>query len=242
MDKLQQITDWLKTIDTSNQTVECQGDGDDCPKHQNCGVCRWEYLLKLLKNNGMCVMEKAPRGGWQHISIEHEYSKNQYILAQSRSDARFSIDRKYRYALWRIWDKAKPIIAFIGLNPSTADEIENDPTVRRCVNYAKREGGGGLVMLNIFAYRSTDPKVLKSGEIEPIGELNDYYIKKYSGMCEKIIAAWGTHGAIDNRGGNVIDMFPNSSLLCFGLTKNGQPKHPLYMRADQELKSIDSFT
>lgn len=148
--------------------------------------------------------------------------------------AKFSDDRKYRYALWRIWDK-RPPIAFIGLNPSTADEINNDPTVRRCINFVKRENAGGLIMLNIFAIRSTSPKILKDMGIEPIGDLNDYHLNHYCAMAERVVIAWGNHGKIGNRGHRVIDMLKTYNLWCFGYTNEGQPKHPLYIHANAEL-------
>jgi len=87
------------------------------------------------------------------------------------SGATFSTDRVYRYALWRVWDAALPSFVVIGLNPSTADETENDPTIRRCIGFAKREGCGGLVMLNLFAVRATDPRVMMAHP-EPIGPDN----------------------------------------------------------------------
>ena len=78
-----------------------------------------------------------------------------------RTDAVFSDCRKYRYALWRVWDESKPVAVFIGLNPSTADEVNDDPTVKRCVNFAQEWGYGGLCMANLFAFMATDPEVLK---------------------------------------------------------------------------------
>jgi hypothetical protein len=88
------------------------------------------------------------------------------------SDAVFSEDRFYRYLLRRIWDSDKPMIAFIGLNPSTADEINNDPTITRCITRAHDSGYGGIYMLNLFAFRATDPKVMKAFP-RPIGPEND---------------------------------------------------------------------
>ena len=92
------------------------------------------------------------------------------------SDAKFSKDRIYRYALWRIWDDTLPKLLFIGLNPSTADEINDDPTMRRCIRFSKDLGYGGFIMGNIFAYRSTDPKKLKTIN-NPIGKRNNFWLK-----------------------------------------------------------------
>ena len=93
------------------------------------------------------------------------------------SDAFFSKDRIYRYALWRIWDYDLPKVLFIGLNPSTADEFKNDPTIRRCMRYSYDWGYGGYIMGNIFGYRSTDPRNLKKVK-DPIGLDNDFWLKK----------------------------------------------------------------
>ena len=87
--------------------------------------------------------------------------------------AKFSLDRVYRYRLWRFWDKRKGIVLFIGLNPSTADEKVNDPTIRRCIGYAMDWGYGGMLMGNIFAYRNTYPETLKICGVDPIGIEND---------------------------------------------------------------------
>ena len=82
--------------------------------------------------------------------------------------ARFSESRTHRYALWRIWEKGAPMVMFVGLNPSTADETQDDPTIRRCIDFAKRWGYGGLYMLNIFAFRATNPKDMKAAA-DPVG-------------------------------------------------------------------------
>ena len=105
------------------------------------------------------------------------------------SDAFFSKDRLYRYALWRIWDNELPKVLFIGLNPSTADEVKDDPTIRRCIRYALDWGYGGYLMGNIFAYRSTDPKQLKIID-NPIGIDNNYWLKKLHTEATLTIGAW----------------------------------------------------
>ncbi|HEC24975.1 MAG TPA: DUF1643 domain-containing protein, partial [bacterium] len=93
--------------------------------------------------------------------------------------ANLSECRKYRYALWRTWDELKPCAMFIGLNPSTADETEDDPTIKRCINYSKDWGYGGLCMVNLFAFRATSPSDMRAS-IEPIGSDNDEWIQKLS--------------------------------------------------------------
>ena len=141
--------------------------------------------------------------------------------------AEFSECRRYRYSLWRGWNKDLPLVAVIGLNPSTADEIDDDPTIRRCIAYAKREGFGGLVMLNLFARRSTDPKQLRK-VADPVGIDNDKVLKEYHALAERTIAAWGVHGGMSYRDMEVIRLLARiGPLYCLGRTKGGYPKHPL---------------
>lgn len=141
----------------------------------------------------------------------------------------FSSCRTYRYALWRWWDHSRPYAMFIGLNPSTADEINNDPTVSRCIGYARRWGYGGLCMTNIFAYRATDPAVMKAHPA-PVGEENDRYLADLAARAGVVVAAWGTHGVHMGRGDQVRRMLP--ALHCLKVTQGGFPNHPLYLRKD----------
>jgi hypothetical protein len=143
--------------------------------------------------------------------------------------ATWSPDRKHRYTLWRTWDTKKPYVMFIGLNPSTADEVSDDNTVRRCINYAKDWGYGALCMTNIFAYRATDPKVMKAQE-DPVGEENDKSLIECAKDAGVIIAAWGTHGSYLGRNDEVIRLL--GKLYCLKKTKDGHPGHPLYLKKD----------
>ena len=148
--------------------------------------------------------------------------------------AQFSDCRTYRYALWRTWEPGNGHVMFIGLNPSTADETEDDPTIRRCIGFAKDLGYGGLDVLNLFAFRATNPKELMKAE-NPIGDKNNHFLQMYFDPTGFNIACWGTRGAYKDRGRKVIDMLGEDGLHCFGLTKNGQPKHPLYLSKKTEL-------
>ena len=147
--------------------------------------------------------------------------------------AQFSDCRKYRYVLWRIWDEHKDCVVFIGLNPSTANEIEDDPTIRRCIGYAKDWGFGGLYMLNLFAFRATNPKELKRASF-PIGFTNNRNLIIYSDL-RLTVACWGTQGTFMNRDKGVIELLGREKLSCLGITKEGHPKHPLYLRRDAKL-------
>lgn len=140
-----------------------------------------------------------------------------------------STGRKYRYVLWRNWDTGSGNVMFVGLNPSTADETEDDPTIRRCIGYARDWGFGGIYMLNLFAYRATKPKILNGVEY-PIGPMNDKFLEKYHKLARLSIACWGNHGAYHNRGRDVIEKLGAENLSCLGVTQEGQPRHPLYLK------------
>lgn len=151
--------------------------------------------------------------------------------------AQFSNCRKYRYALWRTWKPGNGHVLFIGLNPSTADEKKDDPTIRRCIGFAKDWGFGGINMLNIFAFRATNPKELMKAK-EPIGEINNYYLSMYCDPIGLNVACWGTWGFYLNRGREVLDLLGIDCFHCFGLTKNIQPRHPLYIKKGTDLMEI----
>ncbi len=142
-----------------------------------------------------------------------------------KTGACFSKCRKYRYSLWRIWDESKPPALIIGLNPSTADERKNDPTIRRCINFSREWGFGGLYMVNLFAFRATKPSDLRKAK-EPIGPDNDLQIKTLAKSAGIVLAAWGNDGAYQGRSKEMTDMLPN--LKCLKINRSGEPAHPLY--------------
>lgn len=142
--------------------------------------------------------------------------------------ATFSDDRTYRYRLWRIWSEIEPAVAFCMLNPSTADETKEDPTIRRCIGFAKSWGYGGVVIVNLFALRSTDPKALYSHP-DPVGPDNDGHISSVRETVPEMIAAWGAHGKFMGRGGAVFRTVPMKTLAW---TSDGQPRHPLYLKGN----------
>lgn len=137
--------------------------------------------------------------------------------------------RRYRYDLWRRWSSG-PYAMFIGLNPSTADEQQNDPTIRRCIGFAKAWGYGALCMTNLFAFRATDPRDMKAAEFPIGGHENDLALRSLAESAGVVIAAWGVHGTHLDRAADVVKLIPN--LQCLGLTKDGHPRHPLYLNAD----------
>lgn len=146
--------------------------------------------------------------------------------------AEFSLGRKYRYSLWRIWDNSSPLVLFILLNPSTADEIKLDPTLRRCRSFAKQWGYGGMLVGNIFALRSTDPKALYTAA-DPVGTENDAWLQKMILQAKLTVAGWGVHGSLLSRGTAVLKMIPEP--YVFGMNRDGSPKHPLYLPLNAKL-------
>lgn len=134
---------------------------------------------------------------------------------------------EYRYTLLRIWDSSKPRIVFIGLNPSVADEQQDDNTVRKCINIARRDGYGSMIMLNAYAYRSTDPKALETQQ-NVVGTHNDHHIAQACKGVDKIVVAWGNH-ATDDRHLTLLKVLDGHQLYCFAKNNNGKPKHPLYV-------------
>lgn len=149
--------------------------------------------------------------------------------AAMEKGAHFSKSRVYRYALWRIWDRDKPAVMFVGLNPSTADENVDDPTIKRCISFARDWGYGSLYMLNLFAFRATKPKDMKKA-VDKVGWDNDAALKKYASKCDEIVAAWGVNGSLEERNRFVCDkVLFDFQLMCLVKTKDGHPKHPLYV-------------
>ena len=140
--------------------------------------------------------------------------------------AYFSPCRKYRYTLERIWNQKKDYVCFVCLNPSTADENYDDPTIRRCIRFVDSWGFGGLIMVNLFAFRATKPKDMFAAK-EPIGPWNDTYIEGVSSCAAFTIMAWGNNGNYLNRDKEVEPLLSRSKHII--LTKAGHPGHPLFL-------------
>lgn len=133
----------------------------------------------------------------------------------------------------RIWDPAVPPTVFLMLNPSTADALEDDATIRRLAGpngFARRMGAGGLVVVNLFALCSTDPRVLRHHP-DPVGPLNDVFIRRATSSAKTVVAAWGAAGVEHGRGARVTEtlLARGMQLQCLGTTSTGQPRHPLYL-------------
>lgn len=149
-------------------------------------------------------------------------------------DALMSRDGRYRYRLGRHWDSSRPDCLFIMLNPSTADAEKNDRTITRCVAFAKSWGYGGFYVANLFAYRGHKPSEMKRAE-DPVGSKNRLHVedlaKKVSRSGGVCVAAWGRHGRHNNQDRIVLAWLKKLGIQLhfLALTKDGCPKHPLYL-------------
>lgn len=155
----------------------------------------------------------------QHISLDG-----------MRSEAFYSDCERYRYALGRIWDPGRPSWLFIGCNPSTATEVQNDPTIERMQRRARNAGAGSLAVVNCYAWRSTDPDDLMK-VADPSGPQNDHVIVANAIHSEVIVCGWGNHRAIRDRSQKVLEILRDLGLapMALKLNKDGSPAHPLYL-------------
>lgn len=146
-------------------------------------------------------------------------------LFDNNSGAEFSKCGKYRYKLWRIWDESLPKAMCIGLNPSTANATRPDPTIINLVKMLKKIGYGGFYMMNLFAIISSKPEILLNHP-DPMGE-NESKLKEVAALCDDVIFCWGNFKQAEQRIKEVLPNYPNAK--CFGVTKSGNPFHPLAM-------------
>jgi hypothetical protein len=146
-----------------------------------------------------------------------------------------SPDLLYRYELTRTWEIRLPILNWIMLNPSTADALKDDPTIRRCIAFSHSWRYGGIRVYNLFAFRATQPRELK-GWVDPVGPENDSYLSKLTGE-DAIVAAWGSHGsAFPDRVYRVCSILKGKKVFVLGRTKGNQPSHPLMLASATPLK------
>ncbi len=148
----------------------------------------------------------------------------------------FSPDRRHRYSLVHRWNPllGDRLILWIGLNPSTADEAQLDPTLTRIAAFSQREGFDGFWMANLFALRTPYPKEMMAAR-DPVGPDNDTSLLAAADRCERLVAAWGVSGAYQARADAVVRLFAGRPLWCLGTTQGGHPRHPLYVAGRQPL-------
>jgi hypothetical protein len=193
----------------------------------------------VYNTDGVCDNVRINKGNSDaacHSMNNKDVLKIIRVLARPAcsSGAEFSPCRTWRYHLWREWDASKKRCAFIMLNPSTADETKNDPTVERCQRRAKAMGYGRLDVGNIFALRSTDPKALYD-HYDPVGPANDAWLLRIAEAADLLVLGWGNHGKLgetpvsSGRGARVIDMLRGYRPHTLRITSAGEPGHPLYV-------------
>jgi len=153
------------------------------------------------------------------------------MIATSEAGARFSRCRRWRTLLWRRWDAGRPVANFLMLNPSTADEVQLDPSCTRARVYAERWGFGALIVTNLFAWRATDPGEMKVAP-DPVGKGNDAAILAAAREAALLVCAWGNHGAHLERSRRVVSLLRSAAIGLHVLKMNGggEPAHPLYLR------------
>ena len=155
--------------------------------------------------------------------------ERRHVKGDAASLAVYSDCERYRYRLERVW-AAGPRVVFVMLNPSTATEVQNDPTVERCERRARTLGFGGFAVANIFAFRATDPRVMRAAA-DPVGPQNDAALLDMTRAADLVVCAWGTHGAHLGRGVAVEALLRRTGAALFhlGMTQAGAPVHPLYI-------------
>lgn len=145
-----------------------------------------------------------------------------------RGHAVFDPTRRYRYLLRRTWGSG-PRVAFVMLNPNTADAVNDDPSIRRCVGFARRWGFRSADVVNLFAYRTRDPRELARAA-DPVGPENDRYVRQAVARAELVVCAWGATTLARGRAAAFRDALAGRPAQCLGRTKAGAPRHPLYLR------------
>ena len=151
------------------------------------------------------------------------------LVMNMETGAIFDTARTHRYLLWRCWNPDAPSITFIMLNPSRANETDNDPTIRRCVHFAQRWGYGSLNVVNLFAFITPDPRILKQAA-DPVGAECDRHLLDAAHQADRIVIAWGNLGRFHHRDRAVLELLASyNPIYCLGQNQAGQPCHPLYL-------------
>lgn len=173
------------------------------------------------------------------IDLEAHVEQKQDLAGGIAAAVFDSKAREYRYLLTRIWDPTVKPMVFVMLNPSTADALEDDATIRRLAGrngFARREGAGGLVVVNLFALCSKNPKRLRTHP-DPVGRYNSLFVRQAVKQAHLVVAAWGANGVLGNRGPEMVRALRKAGvpLKALKVTSTGQPSHPLRLRSDTEL-------
>lgn len=162
-----------------------------------------------------------------------ELRHKQKSMAGMEFGAVFDASDRYRYSLWRAWSNDSPRIVFVLLNPSTADEQRNDPTIRRCIGFSRAWNYGSVEVVNLFAYRATDFRELFKVS-DPVGEENNRFLMQAVERCSTVVVGWGTRGTLFGRDRQAMSLLAGrKDVYCLGITKDGLPRHPLYVKGDR---------
>lgn len=161
----------------------------------------------------------------EQVRIGHHCTDG--LMERSNRGAVYSLNKKHRYLLWSQWDNYRDWVHFVMLNPSTATELVNDPTVQRCEKRGRLWGYGGVLITNLFAYRATDPAVMRRA-VDPVGKYNDEYIRAADALARKTVCAWGRHGSFKQRSSRVA-RFLLPPLFALRVSVDNTPYHPLYL-------------
>lgn len=168
------------------------------------------------------------------------YDRHCTAVGGTKGHAVFSDCGRYRYMLSRKFEGGlwygDGHVNFIMLNPSTATQDEDDPTIRRCIGYAQEWGFAGLTITNLFALRATDPQVMKAAA-NPVGPENNAHLRHWACQAKLCCCAWGRHGEHLGRAGQVLQLLSNTKLKALKLLDAKTPGHPLYLKAD--LKPVE---
>lgn len=177
------------------------------------------------------------------MESNHNLKPNNKWATGEKRTAIFSPCRKWRYHLQQVWDPNRPNLLWLMLNPSTADETQNDPTVERCETRARMWKYGGVEIYNIFGFRATDPKNMKLQD-DPVGPDNDKWMAEFAVKSQQTlaIAGWGNHGGHNNRNHDVLKILRanNGNVKALKINASGDPKHPLYVGYSQ--RTVDYIT
>ena len=203
------------------------------------GCCLMNVLVFFLVNHSiddLSEQAESQLGIWAHPRAPRAVCFWYTIpMNETGNICAFSPDRVYRYTLLHSWaDMFAPelkTVAWIALNPSTADENQLDPTLRRIRGFSAAWGYNSFMMLNAFAFRATDPKEMERAA-DPNGPENDAYLLAETATVDKVICAWGTHAALNDRQNQIRALLKDRPLYYLKLTKDGFPSHPLYLKSD----------
>lgn len=167
-------------------------------------------------------------------------------MSNELAGAEFSDCRKYRFSLWRTWDRSKPLVMFIGLNPSTANETDPDNTIRSVARISRANGFGGFFMMNCFPFVSTNPDALRGYDKTVFDQqmffTNNEKLKKVATICAEVVFAWGAFKIVKELGrhNDMRKMFPDAK--CLAILKDGSPKHPLYCKSETKFIPYNPLT